>query len=120
MISQQYSCAKCLTDVDDEDVIWADVYGNLTTMSGYPYCQGCTPEELNYQYYRNVILNSAYMFKTKGTRKSLEYIMRFIGAPDALLEFNEVIYLADTKINTNKLPFYIKKNLKKYRSLISN
>jgi hypothetical protein len=61
-----------------------------------------TPTELNYQYYRNVILNSAYMFKTKGTRKSLEYIMRFIGAPDALLEFNEVIYLADTKINTTK------------------
>jgi len=50
MINQQYSCAKCLTDVDDEDVIWADVYGNLTTMSGYPYCQGCTPEELNYDY----------------------------------------------------------------------
>ena len=61
-----------------------------------------TPTELNYQYYRNVILNSAYMFKTKGTRKSLEYVMRFIGAPEALLEFNEVIYLADTKINTNK------------------
>ena len=56
-----------------------------------------TPTELNYQYYRNLILNAAYMFKTKGTRKSLEYIMRFVGAPEALLEFNEVIYVADTK-----------------------
>lgn len=60
------------------------------------------PTELNYQYYRNLILNAAYMFKTKGTRKSLEYIMRFVGAPDALLEFNEVIYVADTKINVSK------------------
>ena len=41
------------------------------------------------------------MFRTKGTRQSLEYVMRFIGAPEALLEFNEVIYLADTKINYN-------------------
>jgi len=61
-----------------------------------------TPTELNYQYYRNLILNAAYMFKTKGTRKSLEYIMRFVGAPEALLEFNEVIYVADTKINVSK------------------
>jgi len=61
-----------------------------------------TPVELNYEYYRNLILNSAYMFKTKGTRKSLEYVMRFIGAPEALLEFNEVIYVADTKVNMDK------------------
>jgi hypothetical protein len=61
-----------------------------------------TPTELNYQYYRNLILNAAYMYKTKGTRQSLEYIMRFIGAPDALLEFNEIVYVADAKINVNK------------------
>lgn len=58
-----------------------------------------TPTQLNYQYFRNLILNAAYMFKSKGTRQSLEYIMRFIGAPEALVEMNEVIYLADTKIN---------------------
>ena len=61
-----------------------------------------TPLELDFQYYRNLILNAAYMFKSKGTRNSLEYIMRMIGAPDALLEFNEVIYLADAPINMDK------------------
>jgi hypothetical protein len=61
-----------------------------------------TPTELNYQYYRNLILNASYMFKSKGTRKSIEYIMRFIGAPDALLEFNEIVYLADSKISIDK------------------
>ena len=61
-----------------------------------------TPLELDYQYYRNLILNAAHMFKSKGTRSSLEYIMRMIGAPDALLEFNELIYLADAPINVRK------------------
>jgi len=61
-----------------------------------------SPTELNYQYYRNVILNSAYMFKSKGTRQSLEYIMRFIGAPEALIEFNEIIYVADGKIRMDE------------------
>jgi len=61
-----------------------------------------TPLELDFQYYRNLILNAAHMFKSKGTRSSLEYIMRMIGAPDALLEFNELIYLADAPINIRK------------------
>ncbi len=58
-----------------------------------------TPDELNYQFYRNLVLNSAYLFKSKGTRKSIETLMRMIGAPDALVEFNEYIYLADGRIN---------------------
>jgi hypothetical protein len=58
-----------------------------------------TPDELNYQYFRNLILNSAYLFKSKGTRKSVEILMRLVGAPDALVEFNEHVYLADQVIN---------------------
>ena len=60
-----------------------------------------TPDELNFQYYRNLVLNSSYLFKSKGTRKSIETLLRLIGAPDALVEFNEYIYLADQKINVN-------------------
>lgn len=58
-----------------------------------------TPDELNYQYYRNLILNSAYLFKSKGTRKSVEILLRLIGAPDALVDFNEYVYLADQRIS---------------------
>jgi len=61
-----------------------------------------TPTELDYQYYRNLILNSAYLFKSKGTRRSIEALMRMIGAPEALIDFNEIIYLADGPININK------------------
>lgn len=58
-----------------------------------------TPDELNYQFFRNLILNSAYLFKSKGTRKSVEILLRLIGAPDALVDFNEYVYIADQKIN---------------------
>ena len=61
-----------------------------------------TPDELNYQYYRNLILNSAYLFKSKGTRKSIEILLRLIGAPDSLVDFNEYVYIADQKINLNQ------------------
>jgi hypothetical protein len=61
-----------------------------------------TPDELNYQYYRNLVLNSAFLFKSKGTRKSIEILMRLIGAPEALVDFNEYVYLADQKINLSQ------------------
>lgn len=61
-----------------------------------------TPDELNFQFYRNLVLNSAYLFKSKGTRKSIENLMRLIGAPDALVEFNEYVYVADQKINLSQ------------------
>jgi len=73
---------------------------NSSTESEFPgYSRTQTPDELNYQYFRNLILNSAYLFKSKGTRKSIESLLRLIGAPEALVEFNENIYLADQTIN---------------------
>lgn len=80
------------------------VFGQKNTdssqFSGVP--TKTTPDELNYQFYRNVILNSAYLFKSKGTRKSIEMLMRLIGAPDSLVEINEYVYVADQRININQ------------------
>ena len=74
-----------------------------TTNSEYPgYAKSQTPTELNYQFYRNLILNSAHLFKSKGTRKSVEFLLRLIGAPDALIDYNEYIYLADQRIDMEK------------------
>jgi hypothetical protein len=49
-----------------------------------------------------LVLNSAFLFKSKGTRKSIEILMRLIGAPEALVEFNEYVYLADQRINLSQ------------------
>ena len=84
-----------------EDDFLSSVFGqknvDKTKFPGSPQEQ--TPDELNYQYYRNLVLNSAYLFKSKGTRKSIETLLRLIGAPEALVEFNEYVYVADQKIN---------------------
>jgi hypothetical protein len=61
-----------------------------------------TPDELNTQFYKNLVLNAAFLFKSKGTRKSIETLMRLIGAPEALIEFNEFIYLTEQRINMSQ------------------
>jgi hypothetical protein len=81
------------------DSVFGDVNAGSSSFTGVGV--QATPDELNFQYYRNLVLNSSYLFKSKGTRKSIETLLRLIGAPDALVEINEFIYLADQKINVN-------------------
>ena len=59
---------------------------------------GMTPAELDVDIYRRILMNTAYLFKSKGTRKAIEFLFRFIGAPEALIEFNEYVMLADRRI----------------------
>ena len=77
------------------------IYGS--TENAFPaYSTSQTKQDLNNQYFRNLILNSSYLYKSKGTRKAIDFLMNFIGAPEALIEFNENVYIADTKINIQK------------------
>lgn len=84
------------------DNFLSSVFGNNAAPVYEGQSRSQTPNEINFQYYRNLILNSAYLFKSKGTRKSIEALMRLIGAPKALIEINETVYLADGPININE------------------
>ena len=93
-----------ITNTDFLNSVFGQLNQDKSMFSGVPVAQ--TPDELNYQFYRNILLNTAYLFKSKGTRKSIENLLRLIGAPEALVEFNEYVYLADQKININKFNTY--------------
>ena len=43
----EITCESCKETVDADDIVWADVHGNLT-MSGMPYCQACLPNQPDY------------------------------------------------------------------------
>ena len=99
-LSQTLGWSSNMSPITNDDFL-SSVFGqkNVDKSAFSGVGQSQTPDELNYQYYKNLILNSAYLFKSKGTRKSIETLMRLIGAPDALVEFNEYVCLADQKIN---------------------
>jgi hypothetical protein len=97
-LSQTLGWSSNFSPITNENFL-ESVFGN-NAINEYPgYSKSLTPTELNYQYYRNLILNAAYLFKSKGTRRSVEFMMRLIGAPDSLVDFNEHIYLADQRID---------------------
>jgi hypothetical protein len=100
-LSQTLGWSSNFSPITNEDFL-SSVFGNTSTPTYPGYARALTPTELNYAYYRNLILNASYLFKSKGTRRSIEFLLRLIGAPDSLIEYNEHIYLADQKINLDQ------------------
>ena len=100
-LAQTLGWSSNFSPITNEDFL-SSVFGNTSTPTYPGYARALTPTELNYAYYRNLILNASYLFKSKGTRRSIEFLLRLIGAPESLIEFNEHIYLADQKINMDQ------------------
>ena len=100
-LSRTLGWSSNFSPITNEDFL-SSVFGNTSTPTYPGYARALTPTELNYAYYKNLILNASYLFKSKGTRRSIEFLLRLIGAPDSLIEYNEHIYLADQKINLDQ------------------
>lgn len=58
-----------------------------------------TVAELDIELWRRLVINSAHLFKSKGTRKSIEFILKMVGVPESIIEINEYIHLADRKLD---------------------
>ena len=97
-LAQTLGWSSSFSPIVNEDFL-PSVFGNQNKPTYPGYARAQTPTELNYQFYRNLILNSAYIFKSKGTRRSIEFLLNLIGAPESIVEYNEHVYLADQPIN---------------------
>ena len=60
-------------------------------------------QELDIEIYRRLILNIAWLWKSKGARKAVEFLLRFIGAPESLINFNEYIVIVDKPLDMDKI-----------------
>ena len=56
-------------------------------------------KEVETEVYRRIILNIAWLWKSKGTRKAIEYLFRMMGAPESVVVFDEHVYVADKPID---------------------
>lgn len=62
---------------------------------------GLTPVEAEIEFWRRLILNSSFLWKSKGTRKPIEFLFEFLNTPPSLVNFNEYIYQAKHKLNVD-------------------
>ena len=59
--------------------------------------------ESEYEFYRRLLINLSGIYKSKGTRKSLEFFLKFLGAPEPMIKINEYVYDVTKLPNTSTL-----------------
>ncbi len=62
-----------------------------------------TQDQIDIELYRRLILNIAWLWKSKGSRKAIEFLFRFIGAPESLVNFNEYVVLVDKPLDVEEI-----------------
>lgn len=86
-----------ISSVLENNLLQSYIQPKPSTYSGLEV--GLTPVEADIELWRRIILNTPWLWKSKGTRKSIEFLFKFIGTPLGLIKFNEYIYLAENKID---------------------
>jgi hypothetical protein len=82
-------------EIEDEDTL----IESLFQLNPENLEKGTTPAEIDIEIWRRILINSYYLFKSKGTRKSVEFILKLVGLPDDVFELNEHVYLATRKLD---------------------
>jgi hypothetical protein len=88
---------ELVSSVVENDLLSNYVSNKKSTFSGQSV--GLTPVEADIELWRRLILNTPWLWKSKGARKSIEFLLRFIGTPNGLVTFNEYVYKADKPID---------------------
>ena len=87
------------TALSDNDLLKHYVETNQSSYSGQS--TGLSVQQAETEMWRRLILNSAWLFKSKGSRKGIEFFFKFLGIPKGLVDLNEYIYRAKNKIDMN-------------------
>ena len=90
-------------DFIDQTDLLESFFGGTQTPVFSGTSVGMTPVEFDIELWRRLVINAGYLFRSKGTRKVIEFLLRFIGAPKSLIEFNEYVYTVKGKLDINRV-----------------
>lgn len=80
-----------------------DLMSSVLSKEELPEIEGLSknlsPIETDMELWRRLVINSAYLFKSKTTRSCIEFLFKLIGAPKELMDIQEYIYVAESPIN---------------------
>lgn len=84
---------KVTTLVNDDDLL--NSFFSTTALGRDDH----TPPEVDIELWRRIVMNTNYLFKSKGTRHALKTIFLMVGVPEPFIDIKEYIYTVDQVIN---------------------
>lgn len=72
-----------------------------TPFSGYS--RSLSSKELDIELWRRLVINAWWLFKSKGTRKVIEFFFNLFKIPGCMVTLDEYIYLASNRLDVDKV-----------------
>ncbi len=69
-------------------------------IAGAADSSGLTYREYNLDLWAKILTNINYLYKRKGTRDSIMFMFKILGAPDCLIRFDEFVYKVTNSVST--------------------
>ena len=60
-------------------------------------------QEMDTELWRRLVINAWWLWKSKGSRKVIEFFLNLFNISDCLIDFNEYVYLAEQKLDYNEV-----------------
>lgn len=86
-----------------DEVVLSDVLYNRNDSTYDGISTGLNLIESENELYRRLLNNLVNLYKSKGTRKTIEFLLKFIGAPEPMIIINEYIYNVNGELPTTSL-----------------
>lgn len=65
------------------------------------YSRELSAKEIDIELWRRLVINAWWLFRSKGTRKVLEFFMKLFGINNCLVTMDERVYLAKDRLDLN-------------------
>lgn len=72
-----------------------------TPFSGYS--RSLSSKELDIELWRRLIINAWWLWKSKGTRKVIEFFFKLFNIPECVVTLDEFVYLASNRLDIDKV-----------------
>lgn len=73
----------------------------ITPFSGYS--RSLSAKELDIELWRRLVINAWWLYKSKGTRKVIEFLLNLFKIPECMVSLDEYIYLANDRLQTSSV-----------------
>lgn len=64
------------------------------------YSRSLSSKELEVEFWRRMVINAWWLYKSKGTRKVIEFFFKLFKVPECMVTLNEYVYLAKDRLDT--------------------
>jgi len=89
-----------IKSVSDNKLLSYIAKSNQSTFLGQD--RGMSIQEIDTELWRRLVINAWWLYKSKGTRKVIEFFINLFGLGECLVNFDEIVYVASHKLNVEK------------------